>query len=79
MFTRKHSTVASVMETFRRAITDLEDIITRNVVIIDNLHNDRNRLDSKIGDVTLEIQQARGTANRMNDLVFGVDEDNAKN
>lgn len=73
MFTRKMKTVASIMESFRRAITDLEDIITANVAINDGLHAQRNTIDDKIEDVQLEIHQARGTADRMSDLVFGPD------
>lgn len=71
MFTYKMKTVASVMSTFRTAIKDLEEIVVRNIAIVDNLHASRNKLDMKIEDVDLEIDQARSTAARMNDLVFG--------
>lgn len=71
MFTYRMKTVASVMETFRTAIKDLEEIVVRNIVIVDNLHVSRNKLDMKIEDVDLEIDKARSTAARMNDLVFG--------
>lgn len=71
MFTRKHSTVASIMETFRKIITDLDDIVERNISKSDNLHAERNTITFKLEDVDLEIHQARGTRDRMSDLVFG--------
>lgn len=72
MFTRK-KTVASIMESFRRAITDLEEIIVDNIAVNDGLHAQRNTIDAKIEDVDLEIHQAQGTRDRMSDLVFGPD------
>lgn len=76
MFTRKIKTVASIMESFRRAITELNEIVTLNTVVVDNLHAERNALDLKIEDVDLEIHQARGTAERLDELVFGPDPSN---
>lgn len=73
MFTRKHKTVASVMESFRMVITDLNDIVERNISVSDDLHAKRNIIDSSIEDIDLEIHQARGTSERLSDLVFGPD------
>lgn len=74
MFNRKMKTVSSIMETFRVAITDLETIVEQNILINIDLSNRRAAISEKINDVDLEIHQARGTVERMNDLVFGPDE-----
>lgn len=71
MFSRKLKTVALIMESFRKTITDLEDIIEVNVTINDGLHIERAVIAAKIEDVDLEIHQARGVHDRMSDLVFG--------
>lgn len=76
MFTRKHTTVAAVMETLRRTINDLEAIVMQNITLVDTLHAERNKLDIYIEDVDLEIHQARGTADSLSDLTFGPDKDN---
>ncbi len=68
---RRIKTVASIMESFRTAIDDLNEIVVVNIAINDGLHAQRNKIDAKIEDVDLEIHQAQGTRNRMSDLVFG--------
>ncbi len=73
MFSRKIKTVASIMESFRQAITDLETIVEQNIIIAEGLDSQRRAIDDKIEVVDLEIHQARGTADRMSDLVFGPD------
>ncbi len=70
---RRTKTVASVMESFRNTITDLQGIIelniARNVVFTER----RTALDEQIAITTTEITQARGVEGRLNDLVFGPD------
>ncbi len=68
---RRIKTVASIMESFRTAIVDLNEIVVANTAISDGLHAQRNKIDAKIEDVDLEIDQARGVEGRLNNLVFG--------
>ncbi len=68
---RRIKTVASIMESFRTAIDDLNEIIVQNIAINDGLHKKRADIAAKIETVDLEIHQARGVEGRLNDLVFG--------
>lgn len=70
---RKHKTVASVMETFKTMVTDLENIAEQNARYRVDLIAVRARLSDKIDWIDLEIHQANGTASRLNDLVFGTE------
>jgi len=71
MFTRKLRTVASVMSSFTKIVTDLEDIITATIAKNVILNEERAALDEEIQAADLEIHQARGTAARLNDLLYG--------
>lgn len=73
MFSRKHKTVASVMETFRTMVIDLEEIAEQNARYRVDLTAARAKLSDKIEDVDLEIHQALGTSDRLSDLVFGTE------
>lgn len=73
MFTRKIKTVASVMESFRNTIADLQDIIEATITKNVKLNEQRTALDEVIKTNIAEIQQAHSVENRLNDLVYGPD------
>lgn len=71
IFNFKLRTVASIMESFRTTIIQLDDIIQANALIKADLASEAEILQLKVEDVDLEIYKAEGVRDRMNDLVFG--------
>lgn len=77
MFTHtKHTTVASIMETFRASILDLEKIITQNLNTSDKLRIRRIEIENTISiinedieDTDLQVIRARVTIERLQDLI----------
>jgi len=76
MFKRKHQTVASVMEMFTKTIENLNEIIHYQTVRAGILEEKKAIVQNKIEEADLEIHQARGVADRLNDLLYGEPETN---
>jgi hypothetical protein len=69
MFSRKIKTVATVIAAFTTTIADLDEIIQRNIARKVSLDEGRVVLDEAIKSTNLEIRQATGIADRLQNLI----------